>query len=123
MTFPNPIGLAAGFDKNAIAPHAWGWLGFGFAELGTVTGEAQSGNPSPRLFRLAEDRAIVNRLGFNNDGAERVAARPGWNGVPAVRDGQLHEIKSSIILQPGPAALTDGVRELHARISAWAQAH
>ena len=54
---------------------------------------------------------------------ERVAARPGWNGVPAVRDGQLHEIKSSIILQPGPAALTDGVRELHARISAWAQAH
>jgi len=75
LTFPNPIGLAAGFDKNAIAPHAWGWFGFGFAELGTVTGEAQSGNPPPRLFRLAEDRAIVNRLGFNNDGAERVAAR------------------------------------------------
>lgn len=75
LRFPNPIGLAAGFDKNAVAPHLWPALGFGFAELGTVTALPQAGNPAPRLFRLAEDRALVNRLGFNNDGAGHVAER------------------------------------------------
>jgi len=74
LDFPNPIGLAAGFDKNGIAPHLWQALGFGFAELGTVTALPQPGNPSPRLFRLAADRALVNRLGFNSAGAEAVAA-------------------------------------------------
>jgi len=74
-TFPNPIGLAAGFDKNGIAPHLWSRLGFGFAELGTVTARPQPGNPRPRMFRLEADRAVVNRLGFNNLGAEAVAAR------------------------------------------------
>src|SRR5690349_8994137 len=66
LTFPNPVGLAAGFDKNARAPHVWPLLGFGFAELGTITAHAQPGNPLPRMFRLPADRALVNRLGFNN---------------------------------------------------------
>lgn len=73
--FANRIGLAAGFDKNGIAPHLWSRLGFGFAELGTVTARPQPGNPPPRMFRLAGEQAIVNRLGFNNDGAEAVARR------------------------------------------------
>jgi dihydroorotate dehydrogenase len=75
LTFPNAVGLAAGFDKNAVAIDALGGLGFGHVEIGTVTGEPQPGNPQPRLFRLTADRAIVNRMGFNNDGAEVVAQR------------------------------------------------
>ena len=75
LTFPNVLGLAAGFDKNAVGIDALGALGFGHVEIGTVTGEAQPGNPKPRLFRLIEDRAVVNRMGFNNDGAVVVAAR------------------------------------------------
>jgi dihydroorotate dehydrogenase len=74
-TFPNRIGLAAGFDKNGIAPHLWSRLGFGFAELGTVTARPQPGNPQPRMFRLPAEQAVVNRLGFNNQGAEEVAHR------------------------------------------------
>lgn len=74
VRFPRPLGLAAGFDKNARAAKAWSAIGFGFAELGTVTAAAQPGNPQPRLFRLREDHAILNRMGFNNDGAA-VAAR------------------------------------------------
>jgi dihydroorotate dehydrogenase len=73
--FRNPIGIAAGFDKNAEAYRAILAMGFGFAEIGSVTPRPQAGNPRPRLFRLVEDRAIINRMGFNNDGAERVAAR------------------------------------------------
>lgn len=73
--FPNPVGLAAGFDKYARAVAAWPRLGFGFAEIGTVTWRAQPGNPRPRIFRLAEDRALINRLGFNNHGAGRTAGR------------------------------------------------
>ncbi len=73
LDFPNPIGLAAGFDKDGVAPHLWPVLGFGFAELGTVTALPQPGNPPPRMFRLAEDRALVNRLGFNGAGSEVVA--------------------------------------------------
>jgi dihydroorotate dehydrogenase len=75
LTFPNVLGLAAGFDKNAVGIDGLGALGFGHVEIGTVTGEAQPGNPTPRLFRLPDDRAVVNRMGFNNDGAEVVAAR------------------------------------------------
>jgi dihydroorotate dehydrogenase len=75
LTFPNQLGLAAGFDKNAVGIDALAALGFGHVEVGTVTGEPQPGNPKPRLFRLPEDRAVVNRMGFNNDGAEVVAAR------------------------------------------------
>jgi dihydroorotate dehydrogenase len=73
LTFPNPVGLAAGFDKNGVLPHVWAALGFGFAELGTVTAHAQPGNPPPRLFRLTDQHALINRLGFNNAGAEAVA--------------------------------------------------
>jgi dihydroorotate dehydrogenase len=75
LTFPNVLGLAAGFDKNAVGIDALAALGFGHVEVGTVTGEPQSGNERPRLFRLPADRAVVNRMGFNNDGAEVVAAR------------------------------------------------
>jgi dihydroorotate dehydrogenase len=73
--FPNPIGLAAGFDKNAEVTGALRRLGFGFVEAGTVTPRPQPGNPRPRIFRLAEDRAVINRLGFNSQGLEAIRAR------------------------------------------------
>jgi dihydroorotate dehydrogenase len=75
LTFPNALGLAAGFDKNAVGIDALGALGFGHVEVGTVTGRPQAGNERPRLFRLAGDRAVVNRMGFNNEGAEVVSRR------------------------------------------------
>ena len=81
LHFPNPVGLAAGFDKNAQVPDAMARLGFGFVECGTVTPRPQAGNPRPRLFRLPEDGAVINRMGFNNDGmavvARNLAARRG----------------------------------------------
>ena len=75
LTFPNPIGLAAGLDKNGVALPAWAALGFGFIEIGTVTAMAQPGNPKPRIFRLPAQQAVINRLGFNNDGADTIAQR------------------------------------------------
>lgn len=75
LKFDSPFGLAAGFDKNAVAIKALGDLGFSHIEIGTVTAVAQSGNEKPRLFRLIEDRALINRMGFNNDGAEAIARR------------------------------------------------
>jgi dihydroorotate dehydrogenase len=75
LEFPNPIGLAAGFDKDALGHEALGALGFGFVEVGTLTGEPQPGNPRPRLFRLQKDRALVNRMGFNNRGSADAVAR------------------------------------------------
>ena len=75
LKFPNPVGLAAGFDKNAALTDELATLGFGFVEIGTVTPRPQAGNPQPRLFRLPQDEALVNRMGFNNDGAAVVAAR------------------------------------------------
>jgi dihydroorotate dehydrogenase len=75
LDFPSPVGLAAGFDKNALRPRALAALGFGHLELGTVTARAQKANPRPNLFRLPADRALINRLGFPNDGAKRVAER------------------------------------------------
>jgi len=75
LRFPNPVGLAAGFDKDARMAAAFPSLGFGFLEVGTVTSVAQPGNPKPRLFRLPEDRALLNRLGFNNAGADAAAQR------------------------------------------------
>ena len=75
LDFPGPFGLAAGFDKNAVGIDGLAALGFAFVEVGTVTARPQPGNPAPRLFRLPRDRALVNRMGFNNDGAEAVAAR------------------------------------------------
>ena len=87
VDFPAPIGLAAGFDKTASSVNSWGQLGFGFAEIGTITGRAQPGNPAPRLFRLPADRALINRMGFNNPGAAAAAEklaerRPGPVRVP-----------------------------------------
>ncbi|MEZ4328136.1 MAG: quinone-dependent dihydroorotate dehydrogenase [Polyangiales bacterium] len=75
MQLPNPVGLAAGFDKDAQGFEALGALGFGFVEVGTLTGQAQPGNPKPRLFRLVKDRALVNRMGFNNGGSAAAAER------------------------------------------------
>lgn len=75
LSFESPIGLAAGFDKNAIAVRGFHTLGFGHVEVGTVTPQPQPGNPRPRLFRLPEDEALINRMGFNNDGVEAVARR------------------------------------------------
>jgi dihydroorotate dehydrogenase len=73
LDFPNPIGLAAGFDKDGVGSNVWPAFGFGFAELGTVTAHAQPGNPTPRLFRLPADHAAINRMGFNNGGAAQMA--------------------------------------------------
>ncbi len=79
--FSNPVGLAAGFDKNAHLVDFWQHLGFGFAEVGSVTLKASKGNPRPRLFRLPDDHALINRMGLNNDGAEKIAARIGNRGM------------------------------------------
>ena len=75
ISFPNPVGLAAGFDKDAEVPDAMLGLGFGFVEVGSITPRPQAGNPKPRLFRLTADRAVINRMGFNNGGAEAAVAR------------------------------------------------
>ena len=75
LTFPNPVGLAAGFDKNAVAPKMISAFGFGFMEVGAITAQGQPGNPKPRLYRLPEDDALINRLGFNNEGAAAIAIK------------------------------------------------
>jgi dihydroorotate dehydrogenase len=77
LDFANPLGLAAGFDKDGVAAGLWSSFGFGFAEMGTVTFQGQVGNPQPRLFRLLKDEAVLNRMGFNNQGAEALAQRLG----------------------------------------------
>ncbi|KRA00070.1 dihydroorotate dehydrogenase (quinone) [Mesorhizobium sp. Root157] len=91
LSFPNPLGMAAGYDKNAEIPDALLGLGFGFAEVGTVTPLPQPGNPKPRIFRLVEDEAVINRLGFNNEGHDaaesRLAARKGRSGIVGVNIG------------------------------------
>lgn len=91
LRFPNPLGMAAGFDKNAEVPDALLSLGFGFAEVGTLTPRPQAGNPKPRLFRLPEDEAVINRMGFNNEGhaaaLKRLQARGGRQGIVGVNIG------------------------------------
>ncbi|MBZ9674635.1 quinone-dependent dihydroorotate dehydrogenase [Mesorhizobium sp. ES1-1] len=91
IDFPNPLGMAAGYDKNAEVPDALLGLGFGFAEVGTVTPLPQAGNPKPRIFRLTADEAVINRLGFNNEGhaaaERRLAARKGRSGIVGVNIG------------------------------------
>ncbi len=138
LRFPNRLGLAAGFDKNAVGIDALAALGFGHVEIGTVTAEPQPGNPKPRLFRLAEDRAILNRMGFNNDGAEVVAARLAVRGrtepgpvlginigktkVVAEADATADYLKSATLLAPHADYLvvnvsspnTPGLRDLQA---------
>jgi dihydroorotate dehydrogenase len=91
ISFPNPVGMAAGFDKDGKVPDALLGLGFGFAEVGSITPLPQAGNPKPRLFRLAEDNAVINRMGFNNDGAqiaaERLARRKARGGIVGINIG------------------------------------
>ncbi|AZO09819.1 MULTISPECIES: quinone-dependent dihydroorotate dehydrogenase [unclassified Mesorhizobium] len=91
LDFPNPLGMAAGYDKNAEVPDALLGLGFGFAEVGTITPLPQPGNPKPRIFRLTADEAVINRLGFNNEGHEaaerRLAARKRRGGIVGVNIG------------------------------------
>jgi len=81
--FKNPVGLAAGFDKNGVGAGLWNYFGFGFAELGTITWHAQKGNPKPRLFRIAKEKAALNRMGFNNQGAENFLKTLEKQQIPA----------------------------------------
>jgi len=97
VDFPNPVGLAAGYDKNAVGLECWPALGFGFVEIGSVTARPQGGNPPPRLHRVPKQGALINRMGFNNDGAERIAARISSRQIPVGvnvgknRDVELHD--------------------------------
>jgi dihydroorotate dehydrogenase len=116
LTFASPFGVAAGFDKNVIGARGLGALGFGHVEVGTVTAVPQEGNPRPRLFRLVPDRAVVNRMGFNNGGADRAAARLatlrlrrrrpvlgvniGKSRVVAVEDATADYVRSARLLAP-----------------------
>lgn len=96
LSFPNPVGLAPGFDKNAEVPDALLKLGFGFVEVGTFTPRPQAGNPRPRLFRLKEDKAVINRMGFNNDGLDAVKARlQARKGRPGILGGNVGANKDS----------------------------
>lgn len=133
IRFPNPVGLAAGFDKSGAWFNALGALGFGSIEIGTVTALAQPGNPQPRLFRLPADRALLNRMGFNNPGAEAVAARLrrtpiepvlginiGKSKAAALEDAAADYLRSLELLEPFAAYLvvnvsspnTPGLRQL-----------
>jgi dihydroorotate dehydrogenase len=100
LNFPNPVGMAPGFDKHAEVPDALLKLGFGFVEIGTVTPLPQSGNPPPRLFRLPPDEGVINRLGFNSEGADavlrRLAARAGAGGIIGVNVGANKDSKDRI---------------------------
>jgi dihydroorotate dehydrogenase len=101
FNFPNPVGVAPGFDKNGEVPDALLRLGFGFVEIGTITPRPQPGNPRPRLFRLDADRGVINRLGFNSEGADavltRLAARANAGGVVGINVGAN---KDSICSRP-----------------------
>ncbi|HEY0099610.1 MAG TPA: quinone-dependent dihydroorotate dehydrogenase, partial [Pyrinomonadaceae bacterium] len=122
LSFSNPVGLAAGFDKNGAAVRELAALGFGFIEVGTVTHLAQAGNPQPRLFRLPKDRALINRQGFNNEGAAALAgrlrrARPGCvlginigkSRVVEVRDAVADYLASFEIVYPHADYITVNV--------------
>lgn len=97
LEFANPVGLAAGFDKNARYYHLLHLVGFGFVEIGTVTPKPQTGNPEPRLFRLTKDRALLNRMGFNNEGADAIAKRLKNKGKPPglILGGNIGKNKST----------------------------
>ncbi len=107
LEFPSPVGLAGGFDKNAEAPGALAALGFGFLELGTVTAQAQEANPEPNLFRLPGDRALINRLGFPNEGAAAVTRRFAAGPRPPVPVGFSIGKSRSVPLDPVADAIDD----------------
>lgn len=134
LDLPNPLGLAAGFDKNAVAVGPLGRAGFGFLEMGAATPLPQPGNPRPRLFRLPEDRAVINRMGFNNDGAAVIAARLARRPPGAIVGLNLGANKTSqnraadfaqVLAQAGPhvdfatvnvsSPNTEGLRDLQGR--------
>lgn len=93
--FPNPVGLAAGMDKNGRLINEWFYIGFGFVEIGTVTPRPQEGNPKPRLFRLPEDEALINRMGFNNKGVEHVAKKLRSRYSPIIVGGNIGKNKNT----------------------------
>lgn len=95
LHFRNPVGLAAGMDKNARLVNEWFYLGFGFVEIGTVTPRPQAGNPKPRLFRLPLDEALINRMGFNNDGADKIARRLRSRYAPVIVGGNIGKNKDT----------------------------
>ncbi len=101
LSFPNPVGVAAGFDKNARVPRALAALGFGHVEVGGVTAEPQPGNPRPRLFRLREDRGLINRMGFNNEGADAVGARLADLEMPVPLGVNVGKSKSTPLAEAG----------------------
>ena len=115
LRFPNPLGLAAGYDKNAEVPDAMLALGFGFTEVGTLTPKPQTGNDKPRIFRLVEDRAVINRLGFNNEGHaaahDRLSARAGRPGIVGVNIGANKDAVDRV------ADYVDGIRRFYALAS------
>ncbi|POF34912.1 quinone-dependent dihydroorotate dehydrogenase [Roseibium marinum] len=100
LTFPNPVGMAAGFDKNGEVPDALLKLGFGYTEVGSVTPRPQSGNPRPRVFRLPADRGVINRYGFNNEGEaalrRRLDARPTLNGIVGINIGANKDARDRV---------------------------
>jgi dihydroorotate dehydrogenase len=106
LSFKNPVGLAAGFDKNAKVFNEFASFGFGFVEIGTVTPTAQSGNPKPRLFRLKKDQALVNRMGFNNDGIDRVVKRLKNKYANIIVGGNIGKNKST----PNASATSDYIK-------------
>lgn len=95
LIFPGRVGLAAGFDKNALLMDVWELFGFSFMEVGTVTPRPQAGNPKPRLFRLVKDEAIINRMGFNNDGADVIAARLNKRNSRIITGGNIGKNKDT----------------------------
>ncbi|GAB7095869.1 quinone-dependent dihydroorotate dehydrogenase [Halolamina litorea] len=103
LRFPNPVGVAAGFDKNARLPNVLAALGFGHVEVGGITAEAQAGNPRPRMFRLRPDRALINRMGFNNEGADAVGARLDDTALPHVPVGVNLGKSKSTPLEEAPS--------------------
>jgi dihydroorotate dehydrogenase len=115
LSFPNPVGMAAGYDKNAEVPDALLRMGFGFTEVGTLTPLPQSGNPKPRIFRLIEDNAIVNRLGFNNEGHEaafrRLHERRSHPGIVGVNIGANKDSRNRV------ADYVNGIRRFHSLAS------
>ena len=112
LSLPNPVGLAAGFDKNATALAPLARCGFGFVEVGAATPRPQPGNPRPRLFRLTEDRAAINRFGFNNDGMQAIAARLA-DGIVVTSDNPRSEPPGAII-----AAILAGIPAGHDGLAA-----
>jgi dihydroorotate dehydrogenase len=112
LTFPNPVGLAAGFDKDAKLFDELGYFGFGFIEIGTLTPEAQPGNDKPRMFRLPQDEALINRMGFNNGGAEPAALRLKHRKTPVLIGGNIGKNK----ITPNEEAVSDYEKCFHALV-------